>query len=37
MIYLVDADVLGEPAKQAADSRVVTWLNANESNLSSIR
>jgi len=33
VIYLVDANVLSEPTKQAADSRVVTWLNANESNL----
>ena len=33
MIYLVDANVLSEPTKQAADTRVVTWLNANESNL----
>jgi predicted nucleic acid-binding protein len=33
MIYLVDANVLSEPTKQAADHRVVTWLNANESNL----
>ncbi|HEX7334480.1 MAG TPA: PIN domain-containing protein [Pyrinomonadaceae bacterium] len=33
MIYLVDANVLSEPTKQAADSRVVTWLNANESKL----
>lgn len=33
MIYLVDANVLSEPTKQSADSRVVTWLNANESNL----
>jgi predicted nucleic acid-binding protein len=33
MIYLVDANVLSEPTKQAADSRVVTWLDANESNL----
>ena len=33
MIYLVDANVLSEPTKQAADSRVLTWLNANESNL----
>lgn len=33
MIYLVDANVLSEPTKQAADGRVVTWLNANESNL----
>ena len=33
MIYLVDANVLSEPTKQSADSRVVAWLNANESNL----
>lgn len=33
MIYLVDANVLSEPTKQAADSRVIAWLNANESNL----
>ena len=33
MIYLVDANVLSEPTKQAADSRVVAWLNANESNI----
>ena len=33
MIYLVDANVLSEPTKQAADSRVVTWLQANESNV----
>jgi len=33
MIYLVDANVLSEPTRQAADSRVLTWLNANESNL----
>jgi len=33
MIYLVDANVLSEPTKQTADSRVVTWLNENESNL----
>jgi predicted nucleic acid-binding protein len=33
MIYLVDANVLSEPTKQVANSRVVTWLNANESNL----
>ena len=33
MIYLVDANVLSEPTKRTADSRVVTWLNANESNL----
>ena len=33
MTYLVDANVLSEPTKQAADSKVVAWLNANESNL----
>ena len=33
MIYLVDANVLSEPTKQVADSRVVAWLNANESNI----
>ena len=33
MIYLVDANVLSEPTKRVADSRVVAWLNANESNL----
>lgn len=33
MIYLVDANVLSEPTKQSADSRVVAWLTANESNL----
>ena len=33
MIYLVDANVLSEPTKKSADSRVVAWLNANESNL----
>jgi len=33
MIHLVDANVLSDPTKQVADSRVVTWLNANESNL----
>jgi predicted nucleic acid-binding protein len=33
MIYLVDANVLSEPTKQVADSKVVAWLNANESNL----
>ena len=32
-MYLVDANVLSEPAKMAADSKVVTWLSANESNL----
>ena len=33
MIYLVDANVLSEPTKQVADSKVVAWLNANEPNL----
>ena len=33
MIYLVDANVLSEPTKLVADSKVVAWLNANESNL----
>lgn len=33
MMYLVDANVLSEPTKMAADSKVVTWLGANESNL----
>jgi predicted nucleic acid-binding protein len=33
MIYLVDANVLSEPTKQVADSRVVAWLDANEANL----
>ncbi|HET6975695.1 MAG TPA: type II toxin-antitoxin system VapC family toxin [Pyrinomonadaceae bacterium] len=32
-MYLVDANVLSEPTKMAADSKVVTWLSANESNL----
>ena len=33
MIYLVDANVLSEPTKDVADSKVVAWLNANESDL----
>jgi predicted nucleic acid-binding protein len=33
MIYLVDANVLSEPTKQSADSKVVAWLTSNESNL----
>jgi len=33
MIYLVDANVLSEPTKAVADSKVVAWLNANESDL----
>lgn len=32
-MYLVDANVLSEPTKQTADSRVVDWLTANEANL----
>ena len=32
-MYLVDANVLSEPTKQPADSKVVAWLTANESNL----
>ena len=33
MTYLVDANVLSEPTKQAANSKVVDWLTANEANL----
>ena len=33
MKYLVDANVLSEPAKLAPDHRVVAWLRANESDL----
>ena len=33
MIYLVDANVLSEPTKQEPESRVVAWLDANESNI----
>jgi len=33
MTYLVDANVLSEPTKQEANSKVVAWLEANESNL----
>ena len=33
MNYLVDANVLSEPTKQAADPQVVAWLDANESNI----
>jgi predicted nucleic acid-binding protein len=33
MIYLVDANVLSEPTKQAADKKVISWLTQNESNL----
>ena len=33
MTYLVDANVLSEPTKLTADSKVVEWLTANEANL----
>ena len=33
MIYLVDANVLSEPTKQATERKVVMWLTTNESNL----
>lgn len=33
MIYLVDANVLSEPTKQGPESKVVSWLTANESHL----
>ena|SRR5829696_4982482 len=33
MMYLVDASVLSEPTKQTAESKVVSWLTANESSL----
>ena len=33
MTYLVDANVLSEPTKQTADSKVVDWLSANEASL----
>ena len=33
MTYLVDANVLSEPTKQTANSKVVAWLTANEANL----
>lgn len=33
MTYLVDANILGEPTKQAPDRKVVDWLTANEPNL----
>ena len=32
-MYLVDANVLSEPTKQTADSKVVDWLTANEASL----
>jgi predicted nucleic acid-binding protein len=33
MMYLVDANVLSEPTKQAANKKVISWLTANESSL----
>jgi toxin FitB len=33
MTYLVDANVLSEPTKEAADPKVVAWLRLNEANL----
>lgn len=33
MTYLVDANVLSEPTKQAANPKVVAWLEANEADL----
>lgn len=33
MTYLVDANVLSEPTKGAADPKVVAWLRLNEANL----
>lgn len=33
MTYLVDANVLSEPTKQSADSKVVDWLTTNEASL----
>ena len=33
MTYLVDANVLSEPTKEAPDRKVVDWLTANEANL----
>ena len=33
MTYLVDANVLSEPTKQAADRKVIEWLTANEADL----
>jgi len=33
MTYLVDANVLSEPTKLTANSKVVAWLAANEANL----
>ena len=33
MTYLVDANVISEPTKQAPNSKVVRWLAKNEANL----
>lgn len=33
MTYLVDANVLSEPTKEAADAKVVAWLRVNEAKL----
>jgi predicted nucleic acid-binding protein len=33
MTYLVDANVISEPTKQAPNSRVVRWLTKNQANL----
>ena len=33
MTYLVDANVISEPTKQAPSSKVIDWLSANERNL----
>ena len=33
MKYLVDANVLSEPTRPAADSRVIAWLRAHEPDL----
>lgn len=33
MIYLVDANVLGEPTRPAPSSKVIDWLGANEQDI----
>jgi predicted nucleic acid-binding protein len=33
MTYLVDANVISEPTKQAPSSKVIDWLSAKERNL----
>jgi predicted nucleic acid-binding protein len=33
MIYLVDANVLGEPTRPAPSSKVIDWLSANEQDI----